>query len=146
MSNRIAILNGPNLNMLGQREAAIYGQVTLDEIRQACAEEGERLGLSIGFEQTNWEGGLIDLIHGCAEGTSGIVINPGGYSHTSVAIHDALMAVNVPTIEVHISNIFAREKFRHHSYVSPAATGVICGLGPTGYILALNALAALIAD
>jgi len=146
MSKRIAILNGPNLNMLGQREASIYGQVTLDEIRLACTEEGARLGLQIGFEQTNWEGGLVDLIQGCAGTSAGIVINPGAYSHTSLAIHDALLAVNLPTVEVHISNIFAREEFRHHSYVSRAATGVICGLGPTGYILALNALAAQITE
>jgi 3-dehydroquinate dehydratase-2 len=142
MADTIHILNGPNLNMLGSREAEIYGTVTLDDVREACTDEGARLGVDIVFEQTNSEGTLVDLIQATRGNASGIVINPGAYSHTSIAIHDALRVVDLPIIEVHISNIFAREPFRHHSYVSPVATGVICGLGATGYILAVNALAA----
>ena len=142
MADTIHILNGPNLNMLGSREAEIYGTVTLDDVREACTDEGARLGVDIVFEQTNSEGMLVDLIQATRGNASGIVINPGAYSHTSIAIHDALRVVDLPIIEVHISNIFAREPFRHHSYVSPVATGVICGLGATGYILAVNALAA----
>ncbi|WP_029041414.1 type II 3-dehydroquinate dehydratase [Cucumibacter marinus] len=142
MADTIHILNGPNLNMLGSREAEIYGTVTLDDVREACTDEGARLGVDIVFEQTNSEGTLVDLIQATRDNASGVIINPGAYSHTSIAIHDALRVVDLPVIEVHISNIFAREPFRHHSYVSPVATGVICGLGATGYILAVNALAA----
>lgn len=142
MAKRIHILNGPNLNMLGSREADIYGTVTLKQIADACAEHAGRLNLELEFQQTNSEGTLVDFIHAARGVADGIVLNAGAYSHTSIAVHDAIKAAGVPVIEVHLSNIFAREEFRHHSYISPVAAGVICGLGPTGYILALNALAA----
>ena len=142
MAKRIHILNGPNLNMLGSREADIYGSATLKQIADACAEHAQRLGLDIEFHQTNSEGKLVDLIQACRSVADGVVLNAGAYSHTSVALRDAILAAGVPVIEVHLSNIFAREEFRHRSWISPVASGVICGLGPTGYILALNALAA----
>lgn len=142
MAKRIHILNGPNLNMLGAREAEIYGTVTLDEVEAGCREHASRLGLEIEFHQTNSEGALVDLIQAARGVADGIVLNAGAYSHTSVAVHDAILAAGVPVVEVHLSNIYARERFRHRSLVSGVAVGVICGLGPTGYILALNALAA----
>lgn len=146
MAKRIHILNGPNLNMLGVRESSIYGQVTLEDIGRACAEECQRLGIDLGFDQTNSEGELVDQIQASLGQADGIIINAGAYSHTSLAVHDALRAVALPIVEVHISNIYARESFRHHSHISSVATGVICGLGPTGYILAINALTAIIAE
>ena len=142
----VAVLNGPNLNMLGLRQPEIYGRATLDEVEALCAETAERLGLAIDFRQTNGEGELISWVHECRGRAAGIVINPAGYSHTSIALLDALKAVELPVIEVHISNIHQREPFRHHSYVSMAATGVICGLGIRGYALALTALADLLEE
>jgi 3-dehydroquinate dehydratase-2 len=142
----VAVLNGPNLNMLGLRQPEIYGRATLDEVEALCAETAERLGLAIDFRQTNGEGELISWVHECRGRAAGIVINPAGYSHTSIALLDALKAVELPVIEVHISNIHQREAFRHHSYVSMAATGVICGLGIRGYALALTALADLLEE
>lgn len=140
----IAVLNGPNLNMLGLREPAIYGLATLDDVEQLCAETGERLGLSIDFRQTNGEGELVSWVQECRGRAKGIVINPAGYTTTSVALMDALLATELPAIEVHITNIHRREAFRQHSYVSKAATGVICGLGIRGYDLALTAMAELV--
>lgn len=140
----IAVLNGPNLNMLGVREPAIYGMATLDDVEQLCAETGERLGLSIDFRQTNGEGELVSWVQECRGRAKGIVINPAGYTTTSVALMDALLATELPAIEVHITNIHRREAFRQHSYVSKAATGVICGLGIRGYDLALTAMAELV--
>jgi 3-dehydroquinate dehydratase II len=140
----IFILNGPNLNLLGVREPAIYGYDTLADVEQRCLVRARALDMAIEFRQTNHEGQLVDWIHEAREAADGIVINAGALTHTSVAILDALNAADLPVIEVHLSNIFRREAFRHHSYVSFAARGVICGLGPHGYELALEALASLI--
>ena len=142
----IAVLNGPNLNMLGLREPDIYGRATLGDVEQLCAETAEALDLAIEFRQTNHEGQLISWVQECRERAHGIVINPAGYGHTSVALLDALLSAELPVIEVHISNIPRREAFRHHPLTSSAATGVICGLGIKGYALALTALAELILD
>ena len=145
MATPIFILNGPNLNLLGKREPGLYGTGTLADIEKACIARGKELGLKVDFRQSNVEGVLVDWIQEAGEKAKGIVINPGAYTHTSVAIHDAIRGTGLPVIEVHLSNIFARERFRHHSYVSPVAKGVICGLGPLGYTLALEALQPLVA-
>jgi 3-dehydroquinate dehydratase-2 len=142
--NLIAVLNGPNLNMLGTREPEKYGNATLDDVEALCAETAEELGLAIDFRQTNSEGELVTWIQECRGHAAGIVINPAGYTTNSVAVLDALLAVGLPVIEVHITNIHRREEFRQHSLVSKAATGVICGLGVAGYALALQAMAGLI--
>jgi 3-dehydroquinate dehydratase-2 len=139
------ILNGPNLNLLGEREPAIYGSATLSDVETLCRAEGDRLGIDIEFRQSNHEGELIDWIHGagprCSSGElSGVVLNPGALTHTSIALHDAIKAAGVPVIEVHISNVYARERYRHHSYISPAAAGVIIGLGVYGYVLAVQGM------
>ena len=138
---RVLVLNGPNLNMLGVREPSTYGSQTLADIEAMCIAEGEALGLSVACHQSNHEGELVTWIQQALGNFEAIVINPGAYSHTSVAIHDALRAVALPVMEVHLSNIHAREPFRHHSYVSAIARGVICGLGSAGYKFALQALA-----
>ena len=140
----VLILNGPNLNMLGKRQPEIYGKETLADVEQACRAESLRLGLPVEFAQSNHEGVLVDLIQGAREKNAGIIINAGAYTHTSVALLDALNAAEKPTVEVHLSNIYKRERFRHHSYISPAAIGVIAGLGTHGYLLALQALARLL--
>jgi 3-dehydroquinate dehydratase-2 len=140
----IAILNGPNINMLGIREPEKYGSTTIDELETLCAEAAEQLGMAIDFRQTNSEGELVTWIQDCRGRAEGIIINPAGYTTTSIAAMDALLAVDLPTIEVHITNIHRREEFRHHSFISKAATGVIAGLGVTGYLLALRAMAGLI--
>ncbi|MFT4078006.1 type II 3-dehydroquinate dehydratase [Rhodomicrobium lacus] len=137
----IFILNGPNLNLLGEREPEIYGGDTLSTIEEALRNRAVSLGLTIDFRQTNHEGVLVDQIQEARHAASGLILNAGAYTHTSVAIHDALRSLSFPIIEVHLSNIYKREAFRHHSYVSPAATGVICGLGAQGYGLALDAVA-----
>ena len=136
----VAVFNGPNLNMLGLRQPEVYGRATLDDVEALCAETAERLGLAIDFRQTNGEGELISWIHECRGRAGGIVINPAGYSHTSIALLDALLAVELPVIEVHITNIHRRESFRHTSYISRGAAGVICGLGIRGYAFALQAM------
>ncbi len=141
----IAVLNGPNMNMLGLRQPQLYGAATLDDVEALCAECAEQLGLAIDFRQTNGEGELVSWVQDCRGTAAGIVINPAGYTSTSIALMDALLAVELPVIEVHVTNIHAREAFRHHSYVSRAAVGVICGLGIRGYALALTAMAELIA-
>lgn len=141
MAKRILVLNGPNLNLLGTREPQTYGSATLADVEALCRAEGTALGLAIDFRQSNHEGELVTWIQDARLSADGIVINPAAYTHTSVAIHDALRAVGLPTVEVHLSNIHTREPFRHHSYVSSVAVGVICGFGPTGYRLALHALA-----
>ena len=142
MNKPVFILNGPNLNLLGEREPHIYGTTTLAQIEQRCRAKAETLGLGIVFRQSNLEGELINWLHEARKLASGIVINPAGYSFTSVALLDALKASELPIMEVHISNIHQREAIYHHSLVSKAATGVLCGLGPLGYELALQALAA----
>lgn len=141
MPKRVLVLNGPNLNLLGTREPATYGAQTLGDIEALCRTEAERHGIDIDFRQSNHEGELVTWIQQAHGNADAIVINPAAYSHTSVAIHDALRAVDLPVIEVHLSNIHKREPFRHHSYVSSVALGVICGLGATGYKLAIAALA-----
>jgi 3-dehydroquinate dehydratase-2 len=140
----VLILNGPNLNMLGVRQPEIYGRDTLADIEQACTDEAEQVELEIDFRQSNHEGELVTWIQEARTAHDGIIVNAGAYSHTSVAILDALNAAELPVIEVHLSNIFRRDAFRHHSYVSLAATGVVCGLGVHGYLLALQAMARLL--
>jgi len=140
----ILIVNGPNLNMLGQREPAIYGRDTLADIEAACRTKAAALGFDIDFRQSNREGELVDWTQSAGGTFAGIIVNAGGYTHTSVALLDALTVSGLPVIEVHLSNIFRREEFRHHSYVSRAASGVICGFGLTGYLLALDAMAQLV--
>jgi 3-dehydroquinate dehydratase-2 len=140
----VFILNGPNLNLLGVREPSIYGRDTLGDIEERCTARAAALGLEIDFRQTNHEGQLVDWIQEARESADGIILNAGALSHTSVALLDALSAAELPVIEVHLSNIFRRERFRHHSYVSLAANGVICGLGPQGYELALDGITSLI--
>jgi len=140
----ILILNGPNLNMLGQREPAIYGRDTLDDIEAACKAKAAELGLEVDFRQSNREGELVEWAQVAGQWFQGIIVNAAGYTHTSVALLDALTVSGLPVIEVHLSNIFRREEFRHHSYVSRAATGVICGFGLKGYVLALDAMAKLV--
>ncbi|MBG1231911.1 type II 3-dehydroquinate dehydratase [Aestuariivirga litoralis] len=140
----IYILNGPNLNLLGQREPEVYGHDTLASIEAMCRAKAKGLGLDIVFRQTNIEGELVNHIHEAREKAKGLVINAGAYTHTSVALHDAVKAVGLPTIEVHLSNVYKREAFRHHSYLSPVAEGVICGFGPQSYELALEGLAAIL--
>jgi 3-dehydroquinate dehydratase-2 len=142
----ILVLNGPNLNLLGTREPAVYGATTLADVEAMCRATGERLGFAIDCRQSNHEGVLIDAIQeagrGVAAGThQGVVLNAGAYTHTSVALHDAIKGAHVPVIELHISNVHAREAFRHHSWISPVAAGIIVGFGVDGYVLAIEALA-----
>ena len=141
---RIVVLNGPNLNLLGTREPHIYGSTTLAEVEAMCAKKAKEVGLKISFHQSNSEAQLIDWIHQAIEGASGIIINPAGFTHTSVAILDALKMVKHPIIELHISNPHQREEFRHRSFVTLAATAMMCGLGVNGYPLAVQAMAQLI--
>jgi len=141
MAKHVLVLNGPNLNMLGKREPGIYGAQSLADVEALCRKAAEEFGLTIDFRQSNHEGELVTWIQEALGTADGILINPGAYSHTSVAIHDALKAVALPVAEVHISNIHQREAFRHHSYVSAVAFGVICGFGTLGYRLALEAMA-----
>ncbi|MBK8439843.1 MAG: type II 3-dehydroquinate dehydratase [Rhodobacter sp.] len=142
---QILLLNGPNLNLLGQRQPEVYGHETLADVVAACTALGRDLGLEVVAKQSNHEGALVDYIHAAREGAAGIVINPGAYSHTSVAILDALNAFDGPVLEVHISNIHRREAFRHHSFVSSRAEGVVAGFGTEGYLMALRRMATLVA-
>ncbi len=142
----VTVLNGPNLNMLGLRQPHIYGHATLDDVEQLCAETAESLGLAIDFRQSNSEGELVTWIQECRGKASGIVINPAAYTTTSVALLDAILASELPVIEVHITNIHRREEFRQHSYISKVAVGVICGLGIRGYALALQAMAEMLEE
>jgi len=143
---KVLILNGPNLNMLGMRQPEIYGAATLADIEAACESRAKALGLTVECRQSNSEGELVGWIQAARGKTQGIIINPGAYSHTSVAILDALLIAELPIVEVHLSNIHRREDFRHHSYVSKAAQGVICGFGARGYLMALEALASQLAE
>jgi 3-dehydroquinate dehydratase II len=141
----IYVLNGPNLNLLGRREPKIYGRATLKDVEALCRKTAAEHKFAVEFRQSNHEGQLVDWIQEAeAKKAAGIVLNPGGYTHTSVAIHDAIKAVSVPVIEVHVSNIHARESFRHQSYVSPVAKAMICGFGVIGYALAITGLAGTI--
>lgn len=143
VSTTALILNGPNLNLLGTREPEVYGHATLADVENLCREKAAGLGWSVEFVQSNHEGELLDAIHAARGRVAGLVINPAAFTHTSVALLDALKAVDLPTVEVHISNPHAREPFRHHSYVSPAARAVIAGAGIAGYGFALEVLAGL---
>jgi 3-dehydroquinate dehydratase-2 len=136
----ILVLNGPNLNKLGQREPSIYGTETLADVEALCRKTGDELGLSVDCRQSNHEGQLVEWIQESGKNFKGIVINAGAYSHTSIAILDALKIAGIPAVEVHLSNIFGREEFRHHSFVSAAAKAVICGMGADGYALALRGI------
>jgi 3-dehydroquinate dehydratase-2 len=139
MVKKLLLLNGPNLNLLGTREPGVYGATTLADIESAATAQAEAAGATLACFQSNHEGALIDRIHAArSEGVDAIVINPGGLTHTSVALRDALAAVAIPFVEVHVSNIYQREEFRHHSFLSAIARGTICGLGPDGYRFAID--------
>ena len=141
---KILVLNGPNLNLLGTREPAVYGDATLADVETACREAAQRHGAEIDFRQSNHEGELIGWLHEAgrsAATTLGVVFNAGAYTHTSIALHDAIKAISVPVIEVHLSNVHAREPYRHHSYLSPACAGIVVGFGVAGYALAIDGLA-----
>ena len=145
MATTIYVLNGSNLNLLGTREPQTYGSATLKDVERLCRETAKRHGLAVVFRQSNHEGELIDWIQEAgAKKAAGIVLNPAGYTNTSISIRDAITAVQVPLIEVHISNIFASERFRHFSHVAPVAKASLCGFGVQGYVLAIDGLAALI--
>jgi 3-dehydroquinate dehydratase-2 len=144
MAKTVYVLNGPNLNLLGTREPETYGRATLAEVERLCREHAARHGFELSFRQSNHEGELVDWVQEAASVNSiGIVLNAGGYTHTSIALRDAIAAVAVPVIEVHISNIYAREPFRHQSHIAPVARGSLCGFGVAGYGLAIDGLAAL---
>ena len=146
MAKTVYVLNGPNLNLLGTREPKIYGRATLADVEKLCRETGKRHQFSIEFRQTNHEGEIVDCVHEAAgRNAAGIIINPGAYTHTSIALRDAISAVEVPVIEIHISNIFARESFRHLSHIAPVAKASVCGFGIAGYALAIEGLATIVA-
>ncbi len=141
MAQKIFILNGPNLNMLGKREPEIYGALTLDDIAENCRKEAQRLGVEIEFRQSNHEGDLVTWIQEAGQQNAQVLINPAAYTHTSIALLDAIRAAQATVVEVHLSNIHAREEFRHKSFVSPVAKAVLCGFGAEGYLMGLRALA-----
>ena len=140
----IYVLNGPNLNMLGLREPSVYGAETLGDIEAICQKAAAGLGLAVIFRQSNIEGELVSWIQEARNAASGIALNAGAYTHTSVALHDALRAAELPAVEVHLSNVYKREDFRHHSFIAPAVNGVICGFGSQSYVLAIAAIAHII--
>jgi len=144
MSKPILIIHGPNLNTLGSREPEIYGHETLDDVNKKCIEKAKSLGLEAICYQSNHEGELVSKIQEAGKSCAGLIINAGGYTHTSIAMMDALLTLKIPVIEVHMSNIFKREEFRHHSYMSKAAKGVICGFGAESYMLGIEGLAKLV--
>lgn len=136
----ILVLNGPNLNLLGQRQPDVYGNTTLSDIETMCRDAAKTRGVDLEFRQSNDEGALLDMIHAASGTHDGIILNAGAYTHTSVALRDAISSVNLPVVELHLSNIHAREEFRHHSYISGVALGLICGFGAAGYPMAITAL------
>jgi len=144
MNQKILVINGPNLNLLGTREKEKYGQSSLEDIRNKCEAHAKKIGIEVEFKQSNVEGEIVNFIQETRKKYNGIIINAGGYTHTSVAILDALLAVKKPTIELHITNIYKREDFRHKSLISKAVDGIICGLGADGYIIALNGIKKII--
>jgi 3-dehydroquinate dehydratase-2 len=145
MAKPIYVLNGPNLNLLGTREPEVYGRETLEDLRTRCERKAQALGFSVVFRQSNHEGELVAWIQEARTEADGLIVNAGAFTHTSIALLDALLACPVPSVEVHLSNIFTREPFRHHSYLSRAVKGVICGFGGIGYEFAIEALAAALA-
>lgn len=146
MPKPIYVLNGPNLNLLGQREPDIYGRTTLADIAEMATARAAKHGLTVDFRQSNHEGELVEWIHQAREAAAGVIVNAGAYTHTSVALHDALRALSCPVVEVHLSNTFAREEFRHRSLISPVAKGLIAGFGANSYLLAVDAMASLIEE
>ena len=146
MNNKILIINGPNLNLLGEREQSQYGKITLNEIKDSCIKLSRELKLEIEFKQSNIEGEIVNFIQESRKNFDGLIINAAGFTHTSVSIRDALAIINIPIIEVHISNIFKREEFRHKSLISGVVTGGIFGIGSEGYILAINAIKKIITN
>ena len=144
MIQKILVINGPNLNLLGSREKDKYGNSSLEDIKKKCLLHGKKIGLDVEFKQSNVEGEIVNFIQDAKKNNDGIIINAGGYTHTSVAILDALLAVNKPAIELHITNIYKREDFRHKSLISKAADGIICGLGADGYVMALDGIKKII--
>ena len=146
MSQKILVINGPNLNLLGTREKDKYGKTSLSDIQKKCEAHCKKIGLEVDFKQSNVEGEIVNFIQNSKEKNQVIIINAGGYTHTSVAILDALLAVKKPTIELHITNIYKREEFRHKSLISKAADGIICGLGVDGYIMALDGIKNIISN
>ena len=144
MTSSVLVLNGPNLNLLGTREPEIYGSETLADIEASCHDHARELGLEVDFRQSNDEGEMVSIIQEARETCAGVIINAGAFTHTSVAILDALLALEQPVVEVHLSNLFQRESFRHHSFVSQAARGMICGFRSQGYLLGLDALAQIL--
>jgi 3-dehydroquinate dehydratase-2 len=146
MKNNIIVINGPNLNLLGEREQSQYGSIKYEDLKNKCLEHSKGLGINIDFTQSNIEGEIVTLIQDARKKYEGLIINAAGFTHTSIAIRDALVIFKKPSIELHISNIYKREKFRHKSMISSVVTGVICGLGANGYILAINAMQELLAN
>jgi 3-dehydroquinate dehydratase-2 len=144
MTNRILIINGPNLNLLGEREQSQYGSVTFDQLKEKCLKKSKELNINLDFIQSNIEGEIVTIIQNARKKYDGMIINAAGFTHTSVSIRDALDVFKKPTIELHISNIYKREEFRHKSMISAIVTGIICGLGTDGYILAINAMQELL--
>ena len=144
MKNNIIVINGPNLNLLGEREQSQYGSITFEELKKKCLERSKELKIDLSFVQSNIEGDIVNIIQEARNEYDGIIINAAGFTHTSVAIRDALSIFKKPIIELHISNIYKREEFRHKSMISAIANGVICGLGSYGYILAINAMQELL--